>query len=110
MSIELGGTEMMVKVEQLWRDGKQIPRWQYAQLKSVVGELRIQEGNDEYLRRHLRTAHLVQDQGREVIPPLIDAAVLWIKDNRMIISGFERGDMLPTYAQTWLVELLPSGS
>ena len=103
---------MRVRVIRLWRDGVQIPRWQFAQQDPVEGELRIQEGNDELLRRHLRTAHLFdfsrdkKAAGPDAIPPLIDAAVLYVKGSQMSISGFERNAMLPTVAQTWLVEIL----
>lgn len=103
----------MPRVVRLWRDGKQVPRWQLAQLKVEVGELRIEACNDEHLRWYLRRASLYNfsqapGNGSNVIPPLADAAVLWVSGNRMSISGFERDDLLQTYAQTWLVEVLPA--
>ncbi|GIZ51089.1 hypothetical protein NCCP691_11030 [Noviherbaspirillum aridicola] len=92
----------------LWRDGIQVPRWQLAQLQPVAGELRIEENKDELLRRFLRVARLLgctaPDLGRDMLPPLVDAAVIYIKGDRISISGFERGEMSQTYAQTWLVE------
>lgn len=101
---------MLVNVVRLWEDGKLIPRWRISYEKPVFGELVLREGHDEHLRRNLRIASLHNHPPKageplDVIPPLVDAAVLYITDNRMSISGFERGDMLPTVAQTWLVNL-----
>lgn len=107
---------MHVQVVRLFEDGKQIPRWQYSYLKPVFGELRLQQSRDEYLNRHMRSAHLLDDEGPinqrrgEKIPPLIDAAILWISGQRMTISGFERSELLATYAQTWLVEVIAAES
>ncbi|HYD58990.1 MAG TPA: hypothetical protein VEC35_01450 [Noviherbaspirillum sp.] len=100
---------MKVSVVRLWNEGKQVPRWQLSTLKPVVGELRIQESRDDHLNRFMRSAHLFDFSQRghpDALPPLVDAAVLYIKGSTMSISGFERGDMGPTYAQTWLIEVL----
>lgn len=87
----------------IWRDGILVPRWHLAQLQPVAGELRIEENKDEHLRRFLRAATLLAsappDHGRDVLPPLIDAAVIYIKGDRISISGFERGEMSQTYAR-----------
>lgn len=106
---------MRASVVRLWQDGKLVPRWQLSYLKPVIGELQLGEGKDEHLRRNLRTAHLIDfslapncGKSLDAIPPLVDAAVLWILDSRMTISGFERGELMLTVAQTWLVELLPN--
>jgi hypothetical protein len=40
-----------------------------------------------------------------VLPPLIDAAVLWIKGHTMSVTGFERIEQTD-YAQTWLIEVI----
>jgi len=89
----------------MWTDGRQVPRWQLAQLKQSEGELRLDLGSlDDYLRRNLRTARLLR-HGKDVLPPLLDAAVLCIKSKTMSITGFER-DNMRTYAQTWLIEII----
>lgn len=99
---------MLVQVSRMWNNGILIPRWRRSTIQPVCGDLVLREGRDEFLRRTLRTAHLVEPgQGREVIPALVDAAVLSIMENRMTISGFERFEAHPTVAQTWLVELTP---
>ena len=93
---------MLVKIECLWRDGKQVPRWQLGQLAEFHGDLKIQERRDEYLCRFMRVARLLDEiTGIELLEPLHDVAVLWILENRMAITGFER-DALSTraYAQT----------
>lgn len=102
---------MRVRIIQLWRDGILVPRWQLAQRPVFTGDLSLTAGNDEHLRRNLRTATLlnpVDQMGKPVqIADLVDAAVLYVLDNRMSISGFERNEMHPTVAQTWLIELEP---
>lgn len=104
---------MQVSVVRLWVNGKLVPRWQLAQLKPTIGDLSLKESRDEHLNRFQRSAHLFDSTGAinqrkgELIPPLIDAAVLWIRDRRMTISGFERDEMSSvTYAQTWLIEVI----
>lgn len=97
---------MLVQVLRMWNNGILIPRWRWSAIQPVRGHLLLREGRDEFLRRTLRTAHLFEPgQGRELIPPLVDAAVLSITENRMTISGFERFEDYPTVAQTWLIEL-----
>jgi hypothetical protein len=98
---------MQVKVTCLRKDGKPYPRWQLGTLTAVTGELRIEEARDEHLNRFMRCARLL-DHTREypdVLPPLIDAAVLWIKGHTMSVTGFERIEQTD-YAQTWLIEVI----
>jgi hypothetical protein len=107
---------MNVQVERMWCDGKLIPRWRLGALKPVQGELRIEECRDEYLRRNLRMARLlnITDQASgngDALPPLYDVAVLYVRGDRMSITGFERDEGLGqpvVYAQTWVVQVLTS--
>lgn len=103
---------MQVSVTRLWENGKLVPRWRISQLVSVPGDLRLTESRDNHLNRSQRSASLVDSEGDmnkrrgELIPPLIDACVLWIRGNKMTISGYERDEMTSiTYAQTWLIEV-----
>jgi hypothetical protein len=98
---------MKVKVVRLRHEGKPHPRWRLSTLESVVGELRIEEAKDENLSRFMRRARLLNLvlQESEMLPPLIDAAVLWLKGNSLAITGFERIESTD-YAQTWLIEVV----
>jgi hypothetical protein len=98
---------MQVQITCLRKEGKAYPRWQLANLASYTGELRIEESREENLSRFMRRARLLdhEQDKLEVLPPLMDAAVLWLKENKMAITGFERIESTD-YAQTWLVEVL----
>lgn len=101
---------MKVAVIRLWEDGKRIPKWQWGRLKSVVGELRFDEHKEPDFRRTMRVARLVDNSPRtggvDLITPLTDAAVVWIKDNKMSIAGIEHSTIFASVAQTWLVEII----
>lgn len=103
---------MRVRVIELFEEGKQVPRWQLSLLKVTEGELAMVEFRDEVLNRHMRAAHLHQVDGpmnkreMDILTPLLDAAVLWIRDQRMTITGFQREVLGKTTAQTWLIEIV----
>jgi hypothetical protein len=46
-----------------------------------------------------------QSGSLDVLPPLMDSQVLWLKANNLAITGFERIEETD-YAQTWIVEVL----
>jgi hypothetical protein len=91
-----------VRIICLRKEGKQIPKWQLGRLEISSGELRIEEARNEYLSRFMRSARLLDHalERPDALPPLIDAAVLWLKHSSMAITGFENVDGVD-YAQTW---------
>ncbi len=70
----------------------------------MVMEVRVPE-----LHRHVRTATFRCDGGECL--ELLDAMLMHLKDDRMVLSGFERidnGVRTTDYAQTWILSL-PEG-
>lgn len=97
---------MKVYILPLWESGKLVPRWRIGQIRRHKGDLVISEDRDEHLNRTMRAARLCDHEGNDVITPLSDAAVLWMRGTQMTITGLERCDVYPTYAQTWFIEVL----
>lgn len=88
--------------------GTPIPRYQFAFKATVAGELTIHEERDQVLNRYTRIARLRPEFGGELlVPALLDAQVLDLTRERLILSGLERVEdpaILKTtdFAQTWL--------
>ncbi len=75
--------------------------------RSYAGTLRMREERNNLLNRAYTQAEVVSpvDGGLGmVLPPLIDARVLWLKDKTMRITGMEIVEA-HQYYQTWDVEV-----
>lgn len=103
---------MKAWVTRLWEGGAQIPRWRYSGLRPVLGELCLMPFHSDQMRRHLHVAHIFSiGHGKadvDLLPPLIDAAVVHMKGDFMTISGLE-SEMGKTCAQTWTVVMYREG-
>ena len=80
------------------------PRWRVGADPGVHGELIVCDVQDEILRRRTITARLVDPENltENLLPPLKDATLLWVKRNALVISGFEQV-LDRDYAQTWML-------
>jgi hypothetical protein len=75
--------------------------------KTYVGRLRIREDRLTFLNRAFTQAELLSNiDGQEapVLPPLVDARVLWLDDAAMRMTGMEIVEGLQYY-QTWDIEV-----
>lgn len=99
---------MLIRLHRLRDSGVPIPRYQFAFKATVAGELTIGEERDQVLNRYTRVAKLRPAYGGELlVPMLLDAQVVELTRERLIISGLERIEdpaILKTidFAQTWL--------
>lgn len=96
---------MRVKVRTMRKLGHSLPQQERNALPPVVGVLNIEEHRDPSLGRSVVRAqlrHLVE--GIEVLPDLVEARVLWLKDGQFRLAGIERVSDAE-YAQTWAVEV-----
>jgi hypothetical protein len=85
-------------------EGRMRARWQIGAAKGVFGELRVSEQRDTVLRRHTIVARLldVDAPSKDLVPPLIDATLLYVDTLRMVLCGFEQIDTR-AYSQTWML-------
>jgi len=89
--------------------GRRVPKWQLHRAMRVVGEMTITEQRDDVLHRISRVARVIDFQRRpmDLLPPLFDATLLWMSNDQLALTGFERDDTTGTatdFAQTWLCE------
>jgi hypothetical protein len=89
--------------------GRRVPKWQLHRAVRHVGQLTVTEENDQVLHRICRVARVIEVERRPVdlLPPLLDATLLWMNHDQMALTGFERVDTTgdyTDYAQTWLCE------
>ena len=85
--------------------GRPLPRDELANRTPYVGDLRIDEGHDATLLRHLRIARvLAPDAPRAplVLCELLEPAMIAMSPQAFTLSGFERAGE-HCYAQAWLV-------
>lgn len=87
------------------REGRMIPRWQMGAVHSIYGELTIADDKDAQLNRRTLTARLKDQNGKDLLPRLLDASVLYVNHNTMVISGFETSFDERSYAQTWMLSV-----
>lgn len=100
---------MLVKVALLYEEaGRPLPRHRAVTARpSHLGKLSLSEELDRDMRRTVRSARLCDPSTcADVLPPLLDAVVLWINGECMTITGVERDDLTrKRTAQSWYVEL-----
>jgi hypothetical protein len=74
-----------------------------------VGTLDLRDTTDQGLHRMSRIARISKLVGdRELVDTLLDAQVLWVNEDSMMIAGFERvieNGVKIDYAQSWLCML-----
>jgi hypothetical protein len=94
----------------LWRQreaGRLIPRWQITRDCAMLGDLEIRDGFDHRLHRNSRIGRLVDPATKnELVPPLVDVTMLFVRGGVMVLTGVEAIDDRD-YAQTWLLTLKP---
>ncbi|MFZ6767816.1 hypothetical protein ACO0LM_12100 [Undibacterium sp. Di26W] len=74
------------------------------------GELSVGESSDQGLHRTCMRAHFVRDGSTVGGDYLFDCRILWIHDQRMMLTGFEKvksDDGEISYAQSWLCMFEP---
>ena len=104
---------MQLAVICLRNKGRRIPRWQLHRAQRLIGQLTIVEERDKVLHRTTRVARVIAFERRAVdlLPPLFDATLIWMNNDQMALTGFERDDASGgqiDYAQTWLCEEAPN--
>jgi len=100
---------MRVKVRPLRKEGRLV--WAgavEAKAPGFAGMLTIDEKRDPDFGRTLTRAKLssiAAGSDVDLIPELLDVRVLWAREQKMRLAGFERiADV--DYAQTWAIEVL----
>src|SRR4051812_4361479 len=102
---------MRCRVLKLRKFGMAIPKYQVRQgtEHEPAGTLEIFETHESSLGRSLRIAQFrqLEDQSGH-IETLYEPQLLWIRGDRLVLSGFEKvisdGNRID-YAQSWLCEL-----
>jgi hypothetical protein len=101
---------MRVKVRPLRKAGRLL--WAGAaesKAPGYAGMLTIDEKRDPALGRTLARAKLTgisAGPDTDLLPELLDVQLLWAREQKMRLAGFERIDDVD-YAQTWAIEVLP---
>ena len=100
---------MLVRLHRLRERGWPIPKYQFAFKPPTLGELTLFEVKDDLLNRHTRMAKLTAISGRRELlaPPLLDAQLVELSQERMVFSGIERQEdillsKIEDFAQTWV--------
>ena len=93
--------------------GRRVPKWQLHRAQRFEGQLTITEERDKLLHRTTRVARIIEVERRPVdlLRPLFDATLIWMSNDQMALTGFERDDTSGShtdYAQTWLCEEAPN--
>lgn len=96
---------MKVSVIKMRREGVAIPKRALSREIAYDGELSIAVTQDNRLNRMSKTAKLLQTAYNSTVE-LMDADILWMNDERLVLTGFESqrnqaGDIVD-YAQSWL--------
>ena len=104
---------MKLAVICLRNKGRRIPKWQLHRAQRLIGQLTIVEEHDKVMHRTTRVARVIGFERRAVdhLPPLFDATLIWMNNDQMALTGFERDDSSGSqvdYAQTWLCEEAPN--
>lgn len=100
---------MQVYLHRLRERGWPIPKYQFAFKRPVAGELTLHEERDDLLNRHTRVARLRAPawQPDLEVPPLLEAVLVELTRERLILSGIERHEdplisKVEDFAQTWV--------
>lgn len=101
---------MIVFLHRLRQRGWPIPKYQFAFKSTVEGILTLREERDNLLNRHTRIARLlptVATQKHDDVPPLLEAILVELTAQRLVLSGIERHTddaiaKVEDFAQTWV--------
>ena len=102
---------MLVIAAKLYSDqGVPLPRHREITLRYTgVGKLSLREQFESDFRRHMSVATLSPVGGGTdfVLPPLYDAAIVWVGDGQLRVRGFEINPMTKAHvAMAWGAEIL----
>lgn len=100
---------MKCRIVRMRRDGVVIPKRLLPEQPERRGELSVVETREQNLNRLVRLAKcLYGTPPREAEMVLYDPQLLWVNEDRLVITGFERvtkeGQEVD-YAQSWLCKL-----
>jgi hypothetical protein len=100
---------MVVYLHRLRDHGWPIPKYQFAFKEAVEGELSLHEERDEVLNRQTRIARVRSPVAtvKLEVPPLLDAQLIEVTRERLVLSGIERHEditigKVTDFAQTWV--------
>jgi hypothetical protein len=101
---------MRVKVRPLRKEGRLL--WSgaaEAKAPGYAGMLTVDEKRDPVLGRtlaHAKLTSITAGSDTDLLPELLDVQLLWAREQKMRLAGFER-IVDVDYAQTWAIEVLP---
>jgi hypothetical protein len=102
---------MLFHVHRLRDKGRVIPRHHILRLPGTPGEFVLEEESDRETCRRVRVARLRplghQGGALDLLPPLVDATLIYAKASIWTVPGFERQKdeplYEPAYLQSWLM-------
>jgi len=98
---------MQVEAQRINEKGKFVPTKERSAMPKFQGSLSVFEFKDTHLQRTVRVARLVSivdGNNAEVLPELHDVELLFIKEGRIRIRGFETIDGTE-YGQAWDIKV-----
>jgi hypothetical protein len=101
------GVKMIVKMLKMRLAGVEVPKRRLHDRYNSArpGTLEVVETTDQGLHRLVKLARFTYGESGNYVDTLFDVNLLWYRDGRMVLSGFERSkvDMqFCDYAQSWL--------
>ena len=98
---------MEFDVRPVRREGKLIPRWQVGSLR-VRGILSVQEERDAVCNRIVRVARLQDAKGADLLLPLKDVELVYLRHDHWTMTGYEHAPLDYTegsvgYQQSWVL-------
>lgn len=101
------GVKMIVKMLKMRLAGVEVPKRRLHDRYNSArpGKLEVVETTDQGLHRLVKLARFTYGESGNYVDTLFDVNLLWYRDGRMVLSGFERSkkDMqFCDYAQSWL--------
>lgn len=101
------GVTMIVKMLKMRLAGVEVPKRRLHDRYNSArpGKLEVVETTDQGLHRLVKLARFTYGESGKYVDTLFDVNLLWYRDGRMVLSGFERSkvDMqFCDYAQSWL--------
>jgi hypothetical protein len=98
---------MIVKMLKMRLAGVEVPKRRLHDRYNSArpGKLEVVETTDQGLHRLVKLARFTYGESGNYVDTLFDVNLLWYRDGRMVLSGFERSkkDMqFCDYAQSWL--------
>lgn len=102
---------MKCTVIKMRSSGVAIPKNQLPKEPRYRGDVSISETKSDDLNRIVRMAKCIQSSETQLnVTPLYEPHLLWMHDDRFVLTGFERmssGRGVVDYAQSWLCQIEP---